>query len=111
MTTTQSTHPNPQKHHQKKINILQWPSQSPDLNPIDHLWGDLKRAVHRRCLCNLTDLEHFCKEEWANIATSRCAMLRGDWSLEAGGAQHVVNRKNCNKNNVIFISRRLLTLV
>uniref|UniRef100_A0AAY5K7S5 Tc1-like transposase DDE domain-containing protein n=1 Tax=Esox lucius TaxID=8010 RepID=A0AAY5K7S5_ESOLU len=46
----------------------------PDLNPIEHLWGDLKRAVHR-CPRNLTDLERFCKEEWANIATSRCAML------------------------------------
>uniref|UniRef100_A0AAY5KN16 Tc1-like transposase DDE domain-containing protein n=1 Tax=Esox lucius TaxID=8010 RepID=A0AAY5KN16_ESOLU len=61
--------------HQKKINILESPSQSPDLNPIEHLWGYLKRAVHRRCPRNLTDLERFCKEEWANIATSRCAML------------------------------------
>uniref|UniRef100_A0AAY5JWH2 Tc1-like transposase DDE domain-containing protein n=1 Tax=Esox lucius TaxID=8010 RepID=A0AAY5JWH2_ESOLU len=61
--------------HQKKINILVWPSQSPDLNPTEHLWVDLKRAVHRRCPRNLTDLESFCKEEWANIATSRCAML------------------------------------
>uniref|UniRef100_A0AAR2K5L3 Tc1-like transposase DDE domain-containing protein n=1 Tax=Pygocentrus nattereri TaxID=42514 RepID=A0AAR2K5L3_PYGNA len=53
--------------------------QSPDLNPIEHLWGDLKRAVHRRCPRNLSDLERFCKEEWANIATSRCATLIGSY--------------------------------
>uniref|UniRef100_A0AAR2JPU3 Tc1-like transposase DDE domain-containing protein n=1 Tax=Pygocentrus nattereri TaxID=42514 RepID=A0AAR2JPU3_PYGNA len=65
--------------HRNKIKTLEWPSQSPDLNPIEHLWGDLKRAVHRRCPHNLSDLERFCKEEWANIATSRCATLIGSY--------------------------------
>uniref|UniRef100_A0A8C5M8F6 Tc1-like transposase DDE domain-containing protein n=1 Tax=Leptobrachium leishanense TaxID=445787 RepID=A0A8C5M8F6_9ANUR len=64
--------------HQKKIKVLEWPSQSPDLNQIEILWSDLKRAVHRRWPHNLTDLDCFCNGEWANIAKSRCAMLI-DW--------------------------------
>ena len=38
----------------KSLNVLEWPSQSPDLNPIKHLWRDFKIAVQRRSPSNLT---------------------------------------------------------
>ena len=41
----------------KFLNVLEWPSQSPDLNTIKHLWRDLKRAVQQRSPSNLTELE------------------------------------------------------
>ncbi|KAM8960645.1 olfactory receptor 5V1-like [Pelodytes ibericus] len=47
--------------------MLEWPSQSPDLNRIETLWSDLKIAVHKRKQSNLNELEQFCKDEWAKI--------------------------------------------
>ncbi|XP_047014723.1 phosphoribosyltransferase domain-containing protein 1 isoform X2 [Ictalurus punctatus] len=41
--------------------------KSPDLNPIEHLWDELKRRVHQRGPRNVKDLERFCMEERSQI--------------------------------------------
>uniref|UniRef100_A0A8C4TG33 Tc1-like transposase DDE domain-containing protein n=1 Tax=Erpetoichthys calabaricus TaxID=27687 RepID=A0A8C4TG33_ERPCA len=61
--------------HNNSVTVLEWPSQSPDLNPIEHLCRDLKMAVHQRLPSNLTELERICKEEWQRIPRSRCEKL------------------------------------
>jgi len=49
--------------------IDDWPSKSPDLNPIEHLWDNLDRRVRRRPNPpnNVNKLRAALLEEWNNI--------------------------------------------
>ena len=49
------------------INVLEWPSQSPDLNPVVALWRGLKIRVNARRPKSINDLETIRKEEWCQI--------------------------------------------
>ncbi|KAG2457243.1 TC1A transposase, partial [Polypterus senegalus] len=62
------------------VNVLEWPSQSPDLNLIEHLWRDLKMDVHQCFPSNLMELERCCKEEWVKLAKDRCDKLVASYS-------------------------------
>jgi len=47
--------------------VMDWPSNSPDLNPIENLWALVKRNVEKRKPKNLDDLGEFMVEEWEKI--------------------------------------------
>lgn len=58
-------------------NILGWPAQSPDLNPIEHLWAELKVGVraHKPRPKNKRELEVIVKEEWLKLRPSKLEKL------------------------------------
>ena len=66
------------------LNVPEWPSQSPDSNPSEHLWRDLKIAVQQHSLSNLTDLERICREEWEKFPKYRFARLVASYPRRLG---------------------------
>lgn len=46
---------------------LKTPPQSPDMNPIEHLWKILDDAIRKRRISNKNELKQALKEEWDKI--------------------------------------------
>jgi len=69
----------------KRISVLEWPSQSPDMNPIENLWRELKLNIQKRVPKNITESKEICVEEWNKISPDSCKRLVVNYSkhLEA----------------------------
>ncbi len=51
---------------------MDWPSMSPDLNPIEHLWGILKWKVEERKLFSIHQFRDVVMEEWKRTPVATC---------------------------------------
>ncbi|CDF37794.1 unnamed protein product [Chondrus crispus] len=63
--------------NQLEINLLPWPSRSPDLNPIENVWGHLARAVYAngRQFTSRDALVDAIQQCWNGIALHYCNSL------------------------------------
>jgi transposase len=50
--------------HNHGIDLIDWPAWSPDLNPIENLWNDLKRRVYVHHPQTMEELENWIGMEW-----------------------------------------------
>ncbi len=98
-------HDNDPKHTSKtttallkklRVKVMDWPSMSPDLNPVEHLWGILKRKVEDRNVSNIHQLCDVVMEEWKRTPVATCEALvnsmpkRVKAVLENNGGPHKI---------------------
>ncbi len=57
------------------VTVLDWPANSPDLNPIENLWGIVKRKMRNKRPKNADELKAAIKETWASIPPQQCHKL------------------------------------
>ena len=60
-----------------QVNVLPWPSRSPDLNIIEHVWWHLKQQVytHEPLPTNKQELWEVVQAEWNKISPDYIASL------------------------------------
>ncbi len=57
------------------VTVVDWPANLPDLNPIEYLWGIVKRKMRDTRPNNADDLKATVKETWASIPPQQCHKL------------------------------------
>ena len=55
--------------------VMEWPPQSPDLNPVENLWAEVKVDVAKSNPKNANDLWVVVQRSWSQISVEKCQKL------------------------------------
>ncbi len=59
----------------RRVRVLNWPTCSPDLSPIENIWHIIKRKICQRQPQTLQQLETYIRQEWDQIPTGKLQKL------------------------------------
>ncbi len=88
------------------VTVFDWPVNSPDLNPLDNLWGIVRDTRPN----NAEELKATIRETWASITPEQCHRLiasmprRIDAVIHAKGGPSI----ECIEMNILFRSLTFL---
>ncbi len=71
------------------VTVHDWPANSPDLNPIENLWGIVKRKMRDTRSNNADDLKAAFKATWASITPEQCHRLVASMPCRIDAVIHV----------------------
>ena len=76
-------------HH---LEVLDWPACSPDVNPIENIWGDMKRQLSlRNDIHNVNDLRNALFMIWNEYSHERQYVVRNAFLSMPRRIQHLIN--------------------
>ena len=58
-----------------KIKLIKWPAYSPDLNPIENIWGNIKHYLGSRTFSSISSLKNEIEDKWNQIDHEFCRRL------------------------------------
>ncbi|VDM69711.1 unnamed protein product, partial [Strongylus vulgaris] len=57
---------------QWSVRTVEWPAESPDLNPIELVWGSMKAYIRRQHLRTTEELENAIRTYWSQLTPEIC---------------------------------------
>ncbi len=74
-----------------KVCLLDWPSSSPDLSPIENLWGSIKQNVIKSWQQTKAALQAKLREIWSHVTPRECSQLLASLPSSKGRCHQVLS--------------------